>query len=116
MGKKKGNDGWWIACLVVVGGLGLYYLQTGLGNQNDSALIPNTYEGRIDALIAALNDRFGKRWIDFGANVLKYDLQDALPAPLVTLIDVVATVENMSKGTMTGPAKQRLAVQMANGK
>lgn len=114
MAKKKGNDGWWIAGLLLLGGLGLYYLQTGLGKQNDSALIPNTVEGKIDALILALNNRFGKRWIDLGLAFLKYNLQNTLPPALVTLIDVVAKVENISKGRhMTSHEKQLLAVQMA---
>jgi hypothetical protein len=115
MPKKKGNDGWWIAGLFLLGGLGLYYLETGLGKQNDSALIPNTVERRIDALISALNDRFGKRWVDLGVAFLKDNLQNTLPPALVTLIDVVAKVENISKGRhMTSYEKQHLAVQMSN--
>jgi len=113
MAKKKGNDGWWIAGLLVAGLGLLYYAQTGLGKENDSALIPNTLEGKVDALIAALNNRFGERWVDFGVGVLKYYLQSTLPASLVTLVDIVATVENMSKGRMTSYEKQQLAVQMA---
>ena len=101
-----------IAC-----GLGLlYYAQTGLGKENDSRLIPNTLEGRIDALIAALNNRFGKRWVDFGVVVLKHNLQSALPTSLVTLVNIAATVENLSKGRMTSYEKQRLALQMARTK
>ena len=34
MAKKMGNDGWWIAGLLIAGGLGLlYYAQTGLGKE-----------------------------------------------------------------------------------
>ncbi|MEK6335593.1 MAG: hypothetical protein AABM67_11635 [Acidobacteriota bacterium] len=77
MAKKKNNDGWWIAGLVVAGLGLLYYAQTGPGKENDSALIPNTLEGKIDALIDALNERFGKRWVDRGVNFLKYSLQNA---------------------------------------
>ncbi len=113
MTKKKGNEGWLIAGLLVAGLGLLYYVQTGVGKQNDSALLPNTLEGKIDALIAALNDRFGKRWVDLGVAALKYYLQNALPASLVTLVDVVAAVENMSeRSPMTSSDKQRLAVQM----
>ncbi len=114
MAKKTGNDGWWIAGLLIAGGLGLlYYAQTGLGEENDSALIPNTLEGRIDAVISALNNRFGKRWVDFGVVVLKHNLQSTLPTSVVTLVNIVATVENMSKGLMRSYEKQQLAVQMA---
>lgn len=114
MAKKIGNEGWWIAGLVVAGLGLLYYAQTGLGKENDSALIPNTLEGKIDALIDALNKRFDKRWVDRGVGVLKYSLHQVLPAELITLVDVVATVENLSKGWMTGAEKKQLAVQLAS--
>ena len=114
MTKKKGNEGWLIAGLLVAGLGLLYYVQTGFGKQNDSALLPNTIEGKIDALIAALNNRFGKRWVDLGVAALKYYLQNALPASLVTLVDVVAAVENVSEqNPMTSYDKQRLSFQMA---
>ncbi|SRR6266404_6142167 len=118
MAKKKGNDGWWIAALFAAVGVGLlYYAQTGQGEENDSALIPNSLEGKIDALVAELNNRFGKQWVDVGIGVLKYYLQNALPASLVTLVDVVAAVENMSKRSqMTSYDKQQLAVQMARAR
>jgi hypothetical protein len=117
MAKKKGNEDWWIAGLLVAGGLALlYYAQTGVGKENDSALIPNSLEGKIDALIAALNERFGKHWLDFGVVVLKRNLQSTLPTSLVSLVNIVATVENMAKGRMTSYEKQQLAVQMAGGR
>jgi hypothetical protein len=115
MAKKEDNDRWWIAGLILVGGAALYYLQTGLGKQNDSTFLPNTLEMRIDSLISALNDRFGKRWIDLGVAFLKYNLQHALPAAVVTLIDVVAKVETTSKSRlMTSCEKRQLAVQMVH--
>lgn len=118
MAKKMGNDGWgWIAGLLVVAVGLMYYARTGLGKENNSALIPETLEGKIDALIAALNERFGKRWVDSGLGVLKYYVQSILPASFVTLVDVVATVENMSKGRMTtGYEKQRMAAQMVRAR
>ena len=85
------------------------------GKENDSALIPNSLEGKIDALITALNNRFGKRWVDFGVGLLKHHLHSALPPSLVTLVDVAAAVENMSKRSpMTSYDKQQLAIQMAH--
>lgn len=114
MATKRGNDGWLVVGLVIVGSLGLYYLQTGFG-KNDSAFIPDTLEGRIDALITRLNNRFGKDWVNVGVRALKYSLQNQLPAPLVTLIDVVATVENASKRRLiSGDEKRRLAVRLAS--
>jgi hypothetical protein len=93
-------------------GLGLYYLQTGLGNQ----MMPRSYrirwEGKIGTLIAALNKRFGKDWVDVGLNVLKHSLQNELPSPLVNLIGVATVVENTSKGRwMTSSDKRQLAVR-----
>jgi hypothetical protein len=112
MAKKNGNEGWWIAGLVAGGLALLYYLQTGLDKEN-SALIPDSVEGKIDVLVERLNKTLGKRWIDLGVWYLKFQLQNALPVSLVSLIDVVAQVENMSKHrTMWGYEKRHLAVQI----
>jgi hypothetical protein len=114
MAKGESNEGWWLGALFAGAAVAfLYYSQTGFGKENDSALIPNTLEGKIDRLITVLNTRFGKGWVGIGAAVLKYSLQSALPEPLVTLVDVVVAVENESKRRrMTGPQKQQLAVRM----
>jgi len=112
MAKKNGNEEWWFASLVVGGLALLYYLKTGLGKEN-SVLMPDSLEGKIDALVERLNETFGKRWIDLGLWYLKSQLQNALPVALVSLIDVVAQVENMSKHRpMWGYEKQQLAVQI----
>ena len=113
MARKTNNDGWWIAGLVVAGLGLLYYAQTGLGKENDSALIPASLENKIDAVVAALNQTFSEQWVDLEVGVLKYALRKALPADLVALVDIVVAVEKMSKGWMSGPEKQQLAVQMA---
>jgi hypothetical protein len=114
MAKKTTNGGWWI--LFTALGLGLlYYLQTGRGQGNDSELLPDTIEGKIDALIAQLNSRFGRRWVDVGVAVLKYQLQTTLPASLVALVDAVSEVENISKHTlMRSDQKQQLAVRLTS--
>jgi len=66
----------------------------------------------IIAALSALNQRFGKRWIDLGIDALKYYLQNTLPAPLVKLIDTVSLVALISRRIpMTSYAKQQLAVQ-----
>lgn len=118
MARKKSNDGWWIGLLLGAVGVGLiYYAQTGLGKENDSALLPNTLEDRIDALVAALNTKLGKRWLDFGVNVIMYYIQSALPAYLVTLVNIVVAVERMSRVSwMTSYEKRQLAVQMASAR
>jgi hypothetical protein len=114
--KKTNFEDWLITAVGIGLGLAfLYYTQTGLGKENDAALIPNTPEEEIDDLINALNRRFGKRWIEFGLGVLTNYVQNALPAPLVVLLRVVAEVENISKGRlMTGYEKQQLALRMVS--
>lgn len=116
MGKRKSDDGWGafvMLLLAAVGAIALYYTQVGRGEESDAALIPNSLEGRIDLVVAALNKQFGKRWIDWSMDALKSYLQRTLPATLVTLVDVVSTVELMSRNTrMTSDAKQRIAAQM----
>ena len=114
MARRKNDDGWGIALGVTIGALLLYYLQTGVGKENDAALIPNSLEGKIDSLVATLNQTFGKRWVDIGLYELKSYLQDRLPAPLVKLIDTVSSVELISRRIpMISYAKQQLAVQKA---
>lgn len=114
---KKQDDGLLIVGLVAAGLALLYYAQTGVGEEKDSALLPNTLESKIDALIAALNQRFGKGWVDFGVTVLKNHLRKMLPISLVTLVDIVATVEVTSKvRPMTSYEKQQAAVKMARGR
>ena len=115
MARRKNEDGWWIAFgLTAIGAALLYYTQTGVGKENDAALIPNSLEGKIDSLVATLNQRFGKRWVDLGVDAIKYYLQNTLPAPLVKLIDTVSSVELISRGIpMASYAKQQLAVQKA---
>jgi len=112
--KKSNFDGWIIGAVVV--GLGLtflYYVQTGLERENDASLLPNRLEEKIDTLISALNERFGKAWVGFGLGVLERYAQSALPASLVVLVRLVSQVENISKRRfMTGYEKRQLAVQM----
>jgi hypothetical protein len=114
MGKRKGNDGegWLLVglgLLILVGVV--YYSETGQG-ENDSALIPNSLEGRIDFAVAALNKQFGKQWIDAGFAELKSYLEKTHPA-VAALVDVVVRVELMSKSQQMSPtAKQQAAVRM----
>jgi len=115
MARKKGNEIWWIVGAVAAG-IGLYFLQTGVGAQNNSALIPDRLEERIDRLIARLNEMFGRGWVDFGLNALRYFARTELPPPMVELIDVVTEVEMLSRRTvMSGPAKRQLAIEMMPG-
>jgi hypothetical protein len=113
MGKGKGGEGLVLVGLglLVLAGL-VYYSETGQG-ENDSALIPNSLEGRIDFVVAALNRRFGKQWINMGFEVLKSYLEKTQPS-LAALVSAVVQVEQMSKsGPMNSYAKQQTAIQMA---
>lgn len=114
MAKKSDFEGWLIGAVAVGLGLAfLYYSRTGLEKENDAALIPNDLEDQIDALISALNKKFGKSWVELGLGVLEHYVQRALPASLVVLVRLVAQVENISKRRfMTGYDKRQLAVQM----
>jgi hypothetical protein len=115
--KKKDLEGWLITAVVVGLGLAfLYYARAGLEKENDAALIPNKLEEQIDILIGALNQRFGKNWVEFGLGILEHYVQNALPSSLVILVGAVAEVENISKRRfMTGYDKRRLAAQLGGG-
>jgi hypothetical protein len=117
MAKRKDESGWWIGALLVAAGVGiLYYVGTGLGTDNDSALLPNRLERKIDLLIARLNEKFDKRWVDVGLTALTNYVRSTLPPGLVGLVDVVVAVENESRQhTMTSQQKQQRAVQLVRG-
>lgn len=114
MAKKSNFESWLVGGAVVGLGLAfLYYARTGLEREKDAALLPNILEEQIDALISALNTRFGKAWIGFGFRALEHYAQAALPPPLVALVGVIAEAENISKRRfMTAREKQQLAIQM----
>lgn len=99
MAKKKGSGdgggGWWFLGVLLVGGL-VYYSQTGKEEGQDSALIPNRIEDPIDSLVARLNQRFGKPWVDEGFDELRRYMQAAAPE-LLYLVDLVASAELLYK-------------------
>ncbi|HEX7997689.1 MAG TPA: hypothetical protein VF528_04815 [Pyrinomonadaceae bacterium] len=115
MAKKGGSDDWWILLLLALaGGVALYYIQTGRGEENDAALIPNNLERQIDRVVAELNKQFGKRWADWGMDALMSHLQKVLPPQVVALVGAVSAVELASRRTsMTSSAKRQAAVQRA---
>mgnify|MGYP000862506166 CR=1 FL=1 len=87
-----------VLSVVAMAGLAaaLYYLKAGVG-EADAAFIPNTIEGRIDRVVAALNQRFGKEWVSRRLSELTAAIQAALPAPLVGFVDVVYQAEQFGK-------------------
>ena len=115
MAKKKDFDAWLIGGVCIgLGVLFLYQRRTGWGTENDAALIPNALEDKIDVVITALNNRFGKAWVEYGMQAIEGYARNALPAALVALIAIVVEVENSSKRRfMTGFDKQQRAAQIA---
>lgn len=109
---KNGGGGWVV--VVLLAALGIAYLSTGRGEQN-SPLIPDSIEGKIDLVVKALNDHFGHQWVNYGLDALQSYLQRAFPQ-VAAFVYVVYEVEQLSKNNfnaMGGPAKQQLAAQMA---
>lgn len=105
-----------IISAVAVAGLAaaLYYLKAGAG-EADAALIPNAIEDRIDRVVAALNQRFGKQWVDRRLGELQTAISASLPAPLLGLVNVVYQVERAGR-TYRWNGQQKLcqAVGMCN--
>src|SRR5262245_2991141 len=71
------------ACTVAAGAFWLYYLLAGPGRRKNAALIPDAIEDRIDAVVEALDARFGKNWVNLGLGALQAGLRKVLPGPLV---------------------------------
>lgn len=97
MAKSNPNPTPWI-----LGGLGLvaallYYLKEGAGSENDAALIPNSIEAKLDRIVDALNQRFGRQWVNQGLARLEQGLTGFLPAPLVAMVEVVHKTEQWAK-------------------
>lgn len=66
----------------------------------------------VDAVVAELNRRFGKQWVNLGAAVLKAYLRTTPLAPAIKAFDAVYAVEQMAQRVqMTGAAKQAEAVR-----
>lgn len=86
MASRGGDDTWKVVGAVVLGAV-LVYLITGKG-RNNSSLIPDAVEDRIDRLIEALNGAFGQRWVDYGLNALQAHIERTMPqfAVLVRLV------------------------------
>jgi len=94
---EHGMGGWGKAAVVgagvIVGGGLLYFLKSGAGSEKDSPLTPQFIEDPLDAIVDALNRRFGKRWADTALSVLEKALEVALPPKVVSLVKVVHRAE-----------------------
>ena len=108
MGKRKSDGDKFIgAVLIVLGAACLYYLKAGATEKDNAALTPDAVEDRVDALVAALNARVGKDWVKYGAEALKLYLREALPAPMVGLVNVVYAVEQEARRVSLSSAAKR---------
>ncbi|HEX8708857.1 MAG TPA: hypothetical protein VF723_11485 [Pyrinomonadaceae bacterium] len=115
MTEEKGG-GWLLVGLgILILASVAYYSETGKGTENDSALIPNNLEDQIDFVVAALNKRFGKRWVDYGFKALESYFKQKYP-PVAVLVGLVVNVEQASETwPMPGYAKRQRAIQIAGG-
>lgn len=119
-GKSGGGDDWGkffgIVIGVGIGAVAVYYLTAGRGDENNAALIPDGFEGRIDFVVEALNREFGKLWVDRGLDSLEFYLKGLLPWQVVSLIGVIYQVEEFSKTRyMSGGAKREMVVKWVRG-
>lgn len=111
-GKGGGGEGWWLFAGLGLLALTVYYSETGR-EENNSALIPDSIEGRIDFVVAVLSERFTRRWVDVGFAALKSYFDKTYPA-VAKLVNVVVQVEHLSKGQpMSSYDKQQTAMRMA---
>lgn len=94
--QTRTNAGWLVGGALALGAAALYYLKSGAG-ADDAMLIPNTIEGRLDRVLEALNQRFGKRWVNQTLSTLQQGLSTILPTPLVALVDTVYRVEQYGR-------------------
>lgn len=109
---KKGDENWgiWAVLGVLAGFVVLHYAQTGRGDENNAPLIPDSVEGKIDLVVAELDRRFGKPWVDAGFYAIIAHLQRTLPPPVVAVANAVFEVEQMSRYVrMTGLEKKQAA-------
>lgn len=115
MGRRKNDGDKLLGILLIgIGATLLYYLKTGLDRENNAALIPDPLENRIDRVVSTLNARVGKNWGNWGAEALKYYLQNALPWSLVRLVNVISEVEQEAKWIyMVSDAKRQRAIAIA---
>lgn len=101
--------------LLGVGAVAYVYTKSGRGEQN-AILIPDSLEGKIDLVVAALNERFGHDWVNAGLDTLQSYLRGSLPPEVIVVADAVIAVEQTSRYLpIKGPAKRQYAVRQLRG-
>ena len=119
MAKGKGGGDDWGALIALLllgaGAIAYVYTKSGRGEEN-SPLIPDSLEGKIDLVVKSLNDHFGKRWVNYALDVLQSYLAKTLPPEVVIVANAVIAVEQASRyRLMSGPIKQQAAVRRFRG-
>jgi hypothetical protein len=111
--KGGGNGGWgFLGGILVV--VGLIYLKTGRG-ENDAPLIPNSLEGKIDLVVAALNQQFGHQWVGVALDALQAHIERTVPQ-VAALVNAVQAAEKAYRNIPNaGSAKKQYALQIARG-
>ena len=109
MAKKGGGGDDWLKALAWIVGGGLVLWGVKVATDEDKS-------GRIDLIVAKLNENFGKQWVTFGLGILRAYLEKTLPKPVVALVEVVYQVEQRSLYTpMSGPQKKQAALRILQG-
>lgn len=97
MARRRDDDDWLgrlLFALIVGGGtLALVYSQSGRREDN-STLLPDEIEKHIDDAVAALDEEFGKRWVNEGLDVVAAFLRGVLPRQMVLLADAFYRAES----------------------
>lgn len=90
------------------------YLTTGRRGKN-SPYIPDAIEDRIDQVVAWLDTKLGKQWVDKGLDFVQSTLFSNLPMPLANLADAVFNAEKTgNQQGWTGAQKRDYAKSSMN--
>ncbi len=90
--RKEGLPGWFWGAAIAAGLLvagGIAASQSG----HPEADIPGRIVDQIDQIVASLNNRFGKTWVNRGIAALHSAMAAILPGPLLALLGAVYKVE-----------------------
>lgn len=101
---KRGGGNAGKAVLLFVGAALLLYLLGGR-DKDSSRFLPDPVEDRIDRVVAALNRRFGKRWVDVALNVLQRQIEMTMPGA-AALVSAVHRAERYYTGRAGAVKKQ----------
>lgn len=112
MAKRGGGDAG-TALLLISSVALLAYLVGGRGKAN-SPLLPDHIEDRIDRVVAALNQMFGKYWVTVALNVLQRQIELAMPGA-AAVVNAVYRAERYYVGQAGAAKKKKQAAKRALG-